>query len=403
MIIKKIEIKGLYGYLNKEIEFFDDENYLVGINGSGKSSIIKIISSFFTKDQEYFERLEFESICITTKENEYLIRKNLKLDIFEPDADESDRIMPLALWNKLENEKYQKLYIERERKYIELDDELSPEEKQKEAQEAEEKIKNKNYNIPKFIEHRFMEEIKCFSINAKTPNLDMKIFENYLKKDIGENTDIIDKILTEVNPVRDIKSVLNEIGRKNLQYCMGLNEVEKLEKKIENEENEEKQNELEKSKVEILNKMKSNLMTPKRIKSYLENLNSYLKDSHKKMMFEELEGYFKLSALSSEMKEVKIFENYSSLSSGERNLISLITKVYFKVEEDSVLLIDEPEESLHIAWQQKIIATIKEAVKGKRIQIIIATHSPNLTGKMIELRKFKPVYPYNTEENIDGN
>ncbi|MGL5023681.1 MAG: AAA family ATPase [Cetobacterium sp.] len=403
MIIKKIKIKGLYGYLNKEIEFFDDENYLVGINGSGKSSIIKIISSFFTKDQEYFERLEFESIHITTEENEYLIRKNLKLDIFEPDADESDRIMPLALWNKLENEKYQKLYIEREKKYIELDDELSPEEKQKEAQEAEEKIKNKNYNIPKFIEHRFMEEIKCFSINAKTPNLDMKIFENYLKKDIGENTDIIDKILTEVNPVRDIKSVLNEIGRKNLQYCMGLNEVEKLEKKIENEENEEKQNELEKSKIEILNKMKSNLMTPKRIKSYLENLNSYLKDSHKKMMFEELEGYFKLSALSSEMKEVKIFENYSSLSSGERNLISLITKVYFKIEEDSVLLIDEPEESLHIAWQQKIIATIKEAVKGKRIQIIIATHSPNLTGKMIELRKFKPVYPYNTEENIDGN
>ncbi len=44
MQIEKLIIKGLYGYIDKEIEFNNDITLLVGINGSGKTSILNIIN-----------------------------------------------------------------------------------------------------------------------------------------------------------------------------------------------------------------------------------------------------------------------------------------------------------------------------------------------------------------------
>jgi energy-coupling factor transporter ATP-binding protein EcfA2 len=44
MTLREITISGLYGYIDKHIEFHRDINLLVGINGSGKTSILNIIS-----------------------------------------------------------------------------------------------------------------------------------------------------------------------------------------------------------------------------------------------------------------------------------------------------------------------------------------------------------------------
>ena len=44
MRLKNIEIVGLHGYINKNIPFHQDINLLVGINGSGKTSVLNIIS-----------------------------------------------------------------------------------------------------------------------------------------------------------------------------------------------------------------------------------------------------------------------------------------------------------------------------------------------------------------------
>ncbi len=44
MIIQRLEIVGLYGYIDKKIDFNSDITVLVGINGSGKTSILNIIS-----------------------------------------------------------------------------------------------------------------------------------------------------------------------------------------------------------------------------------------------------------------------------------------------------------------------------------------------------------------------
>jgi len=47
---------------------------------------------------------------------------------------------------------------------------------------------------------------------------------------------------------------------------------------------------------------------------------------------------------------------------------------------NSIILIDEPELSLHPKWQQRIIEVYKKI--GENNQIIVATHSPHILGSV---------------------
>jgi predicted ATP-binding protein involved in virulence len=44
MLIRRIIIKKLYGYIDKDIFFNETINLLVGINGSGKTSVLNLIN-----------------------------------------------------------------------------------------------------------------------------------------------------------------------------------------------------------------------------------------------------------------------------------------------------------------------------------------------------------------------
>lgn len=59
MNVTKIKIRNLFGYLNKEIEFNKDINLLVGINGSGKTSILNALNWLLVPS--------FQNLCV----NEY--------------------------------------------------------------------------------------------------------------------------------------------------------------------------------------------------------------------------------------------------------------------------------------------------------------------------------------------
>jgi len=45
-----------------------------------------------------------------------------------------------------------------------------------------------------------------------------------------------------------------------------------------------------------------------------------------------------------------------------------------------ILLIDEPEISLHVIWQEEFMADLEEIAKVRKQQMIIATHSPQIIG-----------------------
>ena len=62
------------------------------------------------------------------------------------------------------------------------------------------------------------------------------------------------------------------------------------------------------------------------------------------------------------------------LSSGEKQMLVILLTVLVQDEQSAVLFMDEPEVSLHIEWQQKLISMIRDL--NPSVQIILTTHSP---------------------------
>lgn len=63
------------------------------------------------------------------------------------------------------------------------------------------------------------------------------------------------------------------------------------------------------------------------------------------------------------------------LSSGEKHLLLLVCNVIVAREEKSVFFVDEPELSLNIKWQRKLIPTLLDFSKGGSNQFVFSTHS----------------------------
>jgi predicted ATP-dependent endonuclease of OLD family len=71
--------------------------------------------------------------------------------------------------------------------------------------------------------------------------------------------------------------------------------------------------------------------------------------------------------------------HYDGLSSGEKQLLIIFIETLLQKKEPYIFLTDEPELSLHIAWQRKIVPAIKEL--NPNAQIIAATHSPEVASR----------------------
>lgn len=104
-------------------------------------------------------------------------------------------------------------------------------------------------------------------------------------------------------------------------------------------------------------------------------------------VFDILDLDVKLTGLSKDEKNMPIFVNSSGdefdineLSSGEKQLFLRTLSIKMLEPENSIILIDEPELSLHPKWQQRIIDVYKKI--GKNNQIIVATHSPHVLGSV---------------------
>jgi hypothetical protein len=70
-----------------------------------------------------------------------------------------------------------------------------------------------------------------------------------------------------------------------------------------------------------------------------------------------------------------------ALSSGEQHEIVLLYELLFLVKPDSLILIDEPEISLHVTWQQEFVNDLEKVVKLSGVDVLLATHSPEIIGE----------------------
>mgnify|MGYP000905877724 FL=1 len=104
-------------------------------------------------------------------------------------------------------------------------------------------------------------------------------------------------------------------------------------------------------------------------------------------IFDILEIDVRLKGFSKDKKILPIFENsageefdINDLSSGEKQLFLRTLSIKMLEPNNSIILIDEPELSLHPKWQQRIIEVYKKI--GENNQIIVATHSPHILGSV---------------------
>ncbi len=66
------------------------------------------------------------------------------------------------------------------------------------------------------------------------------------------------------------------------------------------------------------------------------------------------------------------------LSSGEQHIIIQTFELLFEAPDDSLVLIDEPEISFHMAWQMEYLRNLKSISELRHLQFIVATHSPQI-------------------------
>jgi predicted ATP-binding protein involved in virulence len=111
---------------------------------------------------------------------------------------------------------------------------------------------------------------------------------------------------------------------------------------------------------------------------YLKSVNGFLADSSKTLSFDPSANL--RVAIGEETGDRSI----TSLSSGERQLVVILTHLAFnpQAKRANVLIIDEPELSLHLRWQELFVDAVTTASPG--VQVILATHSPSIIKGRIE-------------------
>lgn len=73
------------------------------------------------------------------------------------------------------------------------------------------------------------------------------------------------------------------------------------------------------------------------------------------------------------------------LSSGEQHELVLLHTLLFRVERGALLLIDEPELSLHVTWQTEFLSDLILIAKTVGFDAVVATHSPYIVGSRRDL------------------
>ena len=109
----------------------------------------------------------------------------------------------------------------------------------------------------------------------------------------------------------------------------------------------------------------------RRVELLRDNVNGKFK--HKSIKFDRDNG-FTASGVDGRRLDL------NALSSGEQHELVLLYDLLFRVQPNTLVLIDEPELSLHVLWQKRFLPDLLEIVQTARFDALVATHSPFIVG-----------------------
>lgn len=112
----------------------------------------------------------------------------------------------------------------------------------------------------------------------------------------------------------------------------------------------------------------------KEMETFISVVNAFLTDSNKRIHFDANTGNpsFIRDAAEGRM-------SLSELSSGEAQVVILLSYFAFLAKRGVPIIIDEPELSLHVEWQKQFVDAVKRVMPSE-CQTVMATHSPEICG-----------------------
>lgn len=107
----------------------------------------------------------------------------------------------------------------------------------------------------------------------------------------------------------------------------------------------------------------------KLIRLFIDSINSFF---HNKYISFDLSGGLQITARNGDRLKPGM------LSSGERQILLLFCNTITARDQASIFIIDEPELSLNIKWQRKLLQVLLQCTRDSAVQFVIATHSIEL-------------------------
>jgi predicted ATP-binding protein involved in virulence len=444
MKIEKFNASNVHGYLNYDVKFDKRLTFLIGINGSGKTSVLKLILGLISPSYNYLNTIDFDfaelncfdekkgKIIITAKRiNDTEIQLSLmheelllpvtgnlnKLSQLQSNEFESDEIseklrIVIDSFNQQEVVKLIKelttpLFLGLDRRVYEgqqID-------RMRQSFLFRKRYRHYPQNDPLNISLMDIQEV-IFDYVRIIASKQPKINQDFKNKILLQSFEFLES--QELNIVKDFKE-LKDKRKKAIDAFDNLNitgftdhvnnffdKLEMVLKQLNEQQKNKKSEDFDLHNIQIFQKWFNNQPQLKRIneligfnlayqneieKLYLpleqtkSIINLFFTESEKELLIDpqgELNVKFKNKIFEKNEKIAKIFE----LSSGEKQIVTMLGHlIYFEEKfksETGIFIIDEPELSLHLAWQEIFVKAIMEA--SPNTQFILATHSPAIIG-----------------------
>ncbi|HNQ68189.1 MAG TPA: AAA family ATPase [Bacteroidales bacterium] len=457
MKLNNFTAKKVHGYLDYDIEFFTELTFLIGINGSGKTSALKLILGIISPSFQYLNQIEYEYaelVCSTNEQERDIIitaTQNKKEGTFSlafksPKITIEPKIFPRYVRLDNENfdgeeisvieqnikEQFEIHEITRQIRELATPKFLGLDRKIYEGINLDMRFRNRRIYGHQKTKKRFMEGyIGSSAIDSSLEDVQYLIFE-YFRKIAYEQPKISEEFKRKIfqlsfkfNDDHNLESIpadnkgLIEKKEKVLTAIRNLDidfldysanaffdkmstlitkshEIDLAKQSNKNDLKGNNTNPLDQEDFKILMKWINNSSQIKRI----DEIINYSQTYQEKIV--ELRSPIKrLESITSKFlmeggKQIKVAKdgeikvklkngneaNVFELSSGEKQIIIMIAHLIFEEDQRSsgVFIIDEPELSLHIAWQEIFVDSIIEA--SPKTQFILATHSPSIISKV---------------------
>ena len=306
-IIERVKIEKLFGEKDVDWKLRPDVNVLVGKNGLGKSTILKIIEESVSSYDDIRDIFNFYE-----RTNVYFFNNN-------------ERNLRVGIYAKNSLIDYSKKMFTNESFWKGFEEFLINNKTEQDLQTFQKLSQNMDDFEISFIEH-----IKNTSFDRVSKNITDRFTSKILP------TETISTINMSANSINQITTSSGQHGTL-------------LDFEIENE-------------LQRLLKLQNSSLE----NNVIEALNNFFNETNKtvKINNQELKVYL------TPEREI----SFKHLSSGERQVIYIFLKVANATKDNALILMDEPEISLHLAWQEKLISEIRKV--NDKSQLIIVTHSP---------------------------